>query len=125
MEQRMYRAQMEVSLFSKAIANVYEELNTQYHPRKPFSHDMIFDTNLLLLATRQREILRENPVVHVGTPLSVHDDALSVDFDRSGPSKATREKCEAWLSMSWQFQTDFPQTREVYKCVSKVSSILL
>ncbi|KAG2094641.1 uncharacterized protein F5147DRAFT_657117 [Suillus discolor] len=102
MEQRMYRAQMEVSLFSKAIANVYEELNTQYHP-----------------PTCQKKILREHPVVHVGTPLSVHDDVLSVDFDRSRPSKATREKCEAWLSTSWQFQTDFPQTREVYEHVSK------
>jgi len=41
MEERMYRAQMEVSLFSKAIANVYEELNTQYRPHKSCSHDMI------------------------------------------------------------------------------------
>lgn len=41
MEERLYRAQMEVSLFSKAIANVYEELNVQYHPRKSCSHDMI------------------------------------------------------------------------------------
>ncbi|KAG1889782.1 uncharacterized protein F5891DRAFT_987211 [Suillus fuscotomentosus] len=103
MEQRMYRAQMEVSLFSKAIVNVYEELNTQYHP-----------------STWQREILRDNPVMHVGTPLSVHDDALSVDFDRSRVSKATREKCKAWLSTSWQFQMNFPQTREVYEHVSKV-----
>ncbi|KAG1843858.1 hypothetical protein C8R48DRAFT_780511 [Suillus tomentosus] len=58
MEERRYRAQMELSLFSKAIENVYEELNTQYHP-------------------------------------------------------STREKCEAWLSTSWQFQMDFPRTQEI------------
>ncbi|KAG1854086.1 hypothetical protein C8R48DRAFT_763769 [Suillus tomentosus] len=81
MEERRYRAQMELSLFSKAIENVYEELNTQYHP-----------------STWQRTMLRENPVVHVRTPLSVHGDDFSVNFVRSQPSKATREKCEAWLS---------------------------
>jgi hypothetical protein len=32
MEQRMYRAQIEVSLFSKAIANLCEELNTRSQP---------------------------------------------------------------------------------------------
>lgn len=48
MEERMYRAQMEVSLFSKALANVHEELNIQYHPRKACSHEMIFNTNFFL-----------------------------------------------------------------------------
>ncbi|KAG0702398.1 hypothetical protein DFH29DRAFT_999347 [Suillus ampliporus] len=32
MEERMYRAQMEVTLFSKAIANLCEELDTKYYP---------------------------------------------------------------------------------------------
>jgi hypothetical protein len=32
MEQRMYHAQIEVSLFSKAIANLCEELNTRSQP---------------------------------------------------------------------------------------------
>ncbi|KIK34498.1 hypothetical protein CY34DRAFT_17684 [Suillus luteus UH-Slu-Lm8-n1] len=107
MEERLYRAQMEVSLFSKAIANVYEELNVQYHP-----------------PTWQRAILRENPVIHVEMPLSVHDEDMSVDFDRCQPSKATREKCETWLSTSWQFQTNFPRTQEVpqfHQYVSKTS----
>ncbi|KAG1837204.1 hypothetical protein C8R48DRAFT_680367 [Suillus tomentosus] len=108
MEERMYRAQMEVSLFSKAIANVCEELNTQYHP-----------------PTWQRAILRENPVVHIGTPLSIHDDGLSVDFDRCRPLQATREKCEAWLSTSWQFQTDFPRTKEVPQFHQHVSKRIL
>ncbi|KIK35172.1 hypothetical protein CY34DRAFT_17195 [Suillus luteus UH-Slu-Lm8-n1] len=105
MEERMYRAQMEVSLFSKALANVHEELNIQYHP-----------------PTWQRAILKENPVMHVEMPLPVNDDCLSVNIDRSRPSKSTREKCEAWLSTSWQFQTDFPRSQEVpqlYKHVSK------
>ncbi|KAG1721830.1 hypothetical protein EDD22DRAFT_962398 [Suillus occidentalis] len=96
MEERLYRAQMEVSLFSKAIANVYEELNVQYHP-----------------PTWQRAILRENPVIHVEMPLSVHDQDMSVDFGCYQPSKATQEKCETWLSTSWQFQTNFPRTQEV------------
>ncbi|KAG0700240.1 hypothetical protein DFH29DRAFT_876761 [Suillus ampliporus] len=33
MEERMYRAQMEVTLFSKAIANLCEELDTKYYPQ--------------------------------------------------------------------------------------------
>jgi hypothetical protein len=36
MEERMYRAQMEVTLFSKAIANLCEEFNTKRHPCKPY-----------------------------------------------------------------------------------------
>jgi hypothetical protein len=35
MEERMYRAQMEVTLFSKAIANLCEEFNTKCRPCKP------------------------------------------------------------------------------------------
>lgn len=66
--------------------------------------------------------------MHVEMPLPVNDDCLSVNIDRSRPSKSTREKCEAWLSTSWQFQTDFPRSQEVpqlYKHVSKVSIIPL
>lgn len=128
MEERLYRAQMEVSLFSKAIANAYEELNVQYHPRKSCSHDMFFDTDFRALATWQRAIIRENPVAHVEMPLSIHDDDMSDNFDRCQPSKATREKCETWLSTSWQFQTNFPRTQEVpqfHQYVSKVSIVLL
>jgi len=36
MEERMYRAQMEVTLFSKAIANLCEKFNTKHHPCKPY-----------------------------------------------------------------------------------------
>jgi len=35
MEEMMYRAQMEVSLFSKAIANLCEELNTRKQKGEP------------------------------------------------------------------------------------------
>lgn len=45
MEERMYRAQMEVSLFSKAIANLCEELKTKCRPCKSRYLQMMLDAS--------------------------------------------------------------------------------
>ncbi|KAG2158638.1 uncharacterized protein EDB93DRAFT_1245870 [Suillus bovinus] len=99
MEERRYQAQMELSLFSKAIENVYEELNTQYHPCKACSHEMIVDTDF-----SPSYMAKDN---------AEREPCRAFNFVPSQPSKATREKCEAWLSMSWQFQAGFPRTQEI------------
>ncbi|KAG1843992.1 hypothetical protein C8R48DRAFT_818724 [Suillus tomentosus] len=83
MEERMYRAQMEVSLFSKAIANLCEELKARYCPPTWSKTQLVQKTD---------------------------EDLVTSQFELSS---ATREKCEAWLATSWQFEVDFPQSHEV------------
>ncbi|KAG2113292.1 hypothetical protein BD769DRAFT_1673831 [Suillus cothurnatus] len=91
MEQRMYRAQIEVSLFSKAIANLCEELNTRSQPVL-----WRFGPNLTLLAV--------NAIGHMGTCSPPH----SLNFKCFGPTKATEkaahDKCHAWLRATSQSQ---------------------
>ncbi|KAG1841728.1 hypothetical protein C8R48DRAFT_679203 [Suillus tomentosus] len=89
MEQRMYRAQIEVSLFSKAIANLCEELNARSQPVS-----WRFEPNLTLLAV--------NAVGYACPPPS------SLNFKCFGPAKATEkaatDKCHAWLLASSKSQ---------------------
>ncbi|KAG2357922.1 hypothetical protein BDR07DRAFT_1490113 [Suillus spraguei] len=91
MEQRMYRAQIEVSLFSKAIANLCEELNTRSQPVS-----WRFGPNLTLLAV--------NAIGHMGTCPPPH----SLNFKCFGPTKAmekaAHDKCHAWLRATSQSQ---------------------
>ncbi|KAG1896424.1 uncharacterized protein F5891DRAFT_983433 [Suillus fuscotomentosus] len=74
MEDRMYRAQMEVSLFSKAMANLCEELDTPNH----------------------------SPMSPVPKTLSSLDGTYVKDSDSADSNcfkltEGVREKCEAWL----------------------------
>ncbi|KAG1865666.1 hypothetical protein C8R48DRAFT_772663 [Suillus tomentosus] len=79
MEERMYRAQMEVSLFSKAMANLCEKLNTTDN-----------STN----SPTSRLALKTLPVNTVGYVGACQEFTLA-NFDCSPP---TRYKCMAWLS---------------------------
>ncbi|KAG1790360.1 uncharacterized protein HD556DRAFT_1446291 [Suillus plorans] len=74
MQDRMYRAQVEVSLFSNAIANLCEELETRNYP-----------------IGRQKPAIVD--VKYVGAR-TVHS---SVDIDYFQPTQATQDKCNAWL----------------------------
>ncbi|KAG1756960.1 hypothetical protein EDD22DRAFT_850356 [Suillus occidentalis] len=87
MEQRMYRAQIEVSLFSKAIANLCEELNTRSQPVS-----WHFAPNLRLLAM--------NTIGNVGT--CPPPRSLNFKFFRptKAMEKAAYDKCHAWLRAS-------------------------
>ncbi|KAG2357861.1 hypothetical protein BDR07DRAFT_1379813 [Suillus spraguei] len=91
MEQRMYCTQTEVSLFSKAIVNLCEELNTRNQPAS-----WCFDPNLTLLTV--------NAVGYVGP----YPPPSSLSFKCFGPTKAmqkaTHDKCHAWLLASSQSQ---------------------
>ncbi|KAG1840689.1 hypothetical protein C8R48DRAFT_679532 [Suillus tomentosus] len=78
MQDRMYRAQLEVSLFSNAIANLCEELEIRNHP-----------------------IDRQRPAaVDVAVYAGVRPARSLVHVDYFQPSKATEEKCNAWLLAS-------------------------
>ncbi|KAG1882540.1 uncharacterized protein F5891DRAFT_991255 [Suillus fuscotomentosus] len=118
MQDRMYRAQMEVSLFSNAITNLCEELENRNHP-----------------------IDRQKPVtVDVGVYAGVRAARSFVNVDFFQPSKATEDKCNAWLLASSHFQgmtqvdpdtiralLDSPKTSEVphlSECVSRESNVL-
>ncbi|KAG2122955.1 hypothetical protein BD769DRAFT_1670305 [Suillus cothurnatus] len=87
MEEMMYRAQMEVSLFSKAIANLCEELNT----RKQKASGRL-RPNLALPSV--------NTIEHMGVCLAPR----SLDFDPFRPPNdmqvQSRKKCQAWLLKS-------------------------
>ncbi|KAG1893716.1 uncharacterized protein F5891DRAFT_985621 [Suillus fuscotomentosus] len=99
MEERMYRAQMEVSLFSKAIANLCEELKARYCPPTWSKTQLVQKTDEDLVTSQVTQL--------------VDVDILPADYDQFELSSATREKCEAWLATSWQFEVDFPQSHEV------------
>ncbi|KAG0703956.1 hypothetical protein DFH29DRAFT_998011 [Suillus ampliporus] len=91
MEQRMYHAQIEVSLFSKATANLCKELNTRSQPVS-----WRFGPNLPLLAV--------STVGYVG----ICPPPSSLDFKCFGPTKASEkaahDKCHAWLLASSKSQ---------------------
>ncbi|OAX31322.1 hypothetical protein K503DRAFT_860792 [Rhizopogon vinicolor AM-OR11-026] len=77
MEERMYRAQMELSLFSKAIVNLCEEMNT----RCPVPSHL--DPEVLTTKTVRYMRACQAPV-----PVSLHGFR---------PTVTVREKCNAWL----------------------------
>ncbi|KAG2063717.1 hypothetical protein BDR04DRAFT_1163366 [Suillus decipiens] len=99
MEERMYQAQMEVSLFSKAIANLCEELKTKCRPSSWPKTQVVQQADKDLVTSQVTQ--------------QVYVDILLVDCDQYELSSATQEKCEAWLATSWQFEVDFPQVHEV------------
>ncbi|KAG0693927.1 hypothetical protein DFH29DRAFT_881092 [Suillus ampliporus] len=78
MEERMYRAQMEVTLFSKAIANLCEELDTKYYP--------------------PTAPLPRKPVY-----IEACQAPSPVNFDCIWPSTTVHAKCQKWLSTSSEF----------------------
>ncbi|KAG2151795.1 hypothetical protein BD769DRAFT_1658239 [Suillus cothurnatus] len=105
MEERMDRAQIEVSLFSRAIANLCEELNTRYR--------------LALRSVDPEKLVTPKPAESVGArQTSVSDNCFR-------PTKAIQGKCHAWLRTSPQSQDitqdsnasrilrDFPLTSQI------------
>ncbi|KAG0694344.1 hypothetical protein DFH29DRAFT_1006413 [Suillus ampliporus] len=82
MEERMYQAQMEVSLFSKAMANLCEKLNTTTN-----------STNSPTSCLTPKKLL----VDAVGYE-GVCQEFTSVKFDCPKRIEAARSKCTAWLS---------------------------
>jgi hypothetical protein len=123
---------MEVSLFSKAIANLCEELKTKCRPCKSCYLEMMPDashTNFHYLASwPQTQLVQEadEDLVTSQVTQQVDVDISPVDCDQYELPSATREKCEAWLATSWQFEVDFPQAHEVpelYEHLSRVSAI--
>ncbi|KAG2109522.1 hypothetical protein DEU56DRAFT_917449 [Suillus clintonianus] len=82
MEERMYRAQMEVSLFSKAMANLCEKLNTTTN-----------STNSPASCLASKTL----PMDAAGYE-GVDEEFTSVKFDCSKRIQTTRSKCMTWLS---------------------------
>ncbi|KAG1742177.1 hypothetical protein EDB19DRAFT_1827821 [Suillus lakei] len=82
MEHRIHQAQMEVSLFSNTIANLSEELEVRFSIgcNKPGS--------------------TAKNVAYV----EVCPAPSSITFNQFQPTKATQDKCNAWLNMSLHFQ---------------------
>ncbi|KAG1901053.1 uncharacterized protein F5891DRAFT_1188177 [Suillus fuscotomentosus] len=115
MQDRMLRAQMEVSLFSNAISNACEELETRSHP----------DAHTLGL----KQPVTVNAVENAGA----RSAPSLVRLGCFQPSSHITEKCKAWLLASSSFQDtttkvesnvsrkiDFPQTLEIeYSPISK------
>ncbi|KAG0704190.1 hypothetical protein DFH29DRAFT_873972 [Suillus ampliporus] len=87
MEERMYRAQLEVLLFSKAIANLCEELNTRSQP-------------VTWCLGQTVKLITVNGVGQVGACQAPR----SVNFDCFQPTKAVQDKCHAWLLTSSDFE---------------------
>ncbi|KAG2139299.1 hypothetical protein DEU56DRAFT_755604 [Suillus clintonianus] len=90
MEERMYRAQMEVTLFSKAIANLCEEFGIRCRP------------SLVPL-----------PEQHTGYISACQMPPPPDEFEGFQLPTAAHVKCQKWLSMSSEFIVDFPQIQEV------------
>jgi hypothetical protein len=119
MEERMYRAQMEVTLFSKAIANLCEELNTKYLPCK-------------LCCFRNAGCLTLNFFL-APVPLTKYTEYISAcqtprldDFEGFRLPTVAHVKCQKWLSTSSEFLVDFPQIQEVpqlYENLLRVSAV--
>ncbi|KAG1765878.1 hypothetical protein EV702DRAFT_1050867 [Suillus placidus] len=86
----------------KAIANLCEELQTKCHLHKSSTWSK---------AQRVQEADKHLVTSQVTQLNDV--DLLLINCDQLELSSATREKCEAWLATSWQFEVDFPQAHEV------------
>ncbi|KAG2739100.1 hypothetical protein P692DRAFT_201873454 [Suillus brevipes Sb2] len=84
MEERMDRAQIEVSLLSSAIANLCEELNARCHP------------------TPCRADPKKVVTPKIVEPVGACQTPVSVNFFQ--PTKAVQDKCHAWLRTSSQSQ---------------------
>jgi hypothetical protein len=131
MEEMLYRAQMEVSLFSKAIVNLCEEVHAISNPRKAcfFLKTIIRHLNLLLATQHPHptDLFTVNAAVGVYRAPSFHC------FQ---PTQATQEKCDAWLlSLHSQDTThggfdavgrtllDSPRTLALHKHLLRVRAI--
>ncbi|KAG1891637.1 uncharacterized protein F5891DRAFT_1197617 [Suillus fuscotomentosus] len=88
MEERMYRAQMEVTLFNKAIANLCEEFNTKCRPSPA-------------------------PLPKYTSTISACQTPRSDEFEGFRLPTAAHLKCQQWLSTSSEFLVDFPQIQEI------------
>ncbi|KAG1851797.1 hypothetical protein C8R48DRAFT_777748 [Suillus tomentosus] len=82
MEHRIHRAQMEVSLFSNAIANLSEEMETRFS----------IGSNKLGSTVKD--------VAYAGACAV----PSSIMFDQCRPTKAIQDKCNAWLITTSHFQ---------------------
>ncbi|KAG2739086.1 hypothetical protein P692DRAFT_20823135 [Suillus brevipes Sb2] len=83
-----------------------------------------------LIAVLQTQLVQEadENLVTSQVTQQVDVDISPVDCDQHELSSATREKCEAWLATSWQFEVDFPQAHEVpelYEHLSRGRGLLL
>lgn len=119
MEERMYRAQMEVTLFSKAIANLCEELNTKCLPCKPcrFINASCLTLNFFLAPV---------PLPKYTGYVSACQTPRSDDFEGFRLPTVAHVKCQKWLSTSSEFLVDFPQIQEVpqlYENLLRVSAV--
>jgi len=96
MEERMYRAQMEVSLFSKAMVNLCEEITTRCRPCERHSQDYIQP----FPAFGPKMLHPTNAAGYVG---ACQAPSL-VNFGCFQPTEAIQEKCNAWLFASSRYQ---------------------
>ncbi|KAG2357924.1 hypothetical protein BDR07DRAFT_1379755 [Suillus spraguei] len=102
MEERMYHAQMEVTLFTKAITNLCEEFNTKCHPS-----------------------LAPLPKYNYTGCISACQTPGS-DAEGYWLPTAAHLKCQKWLSTLSEFLTDFPQIQDVprlYENLLRLSAI--
>ncbi|KAG1858312.1 hypothetical protein C8R48DRAFT_674356 [Suillus tomentosus] len=81
MEDRMHRAQMEISLFSNAIANLCEYLETRNYP----------------ISTQKPS------TVNTITYVEACPELIPIRFDHFEPSKVIQDKCNAWLHVPSHF----------------------
>ncbi|KAG1793344.1 uncharacterized protein HD556DRAFT_1443778 [Suillus plorans] len=88
MEERMYCAQMEVTLFNKAIANLCEEFNVKCRPSPA-------------------------PLPKYTGTISACQTPRSDEFEGFRLPTAVHLKCQQWLSSSSEFLVDFPQIQEI------------
>ncbi|KAG2085234.1 uncharacterized protein F5147DRAFT_659587 [Suillus discolor] len=93
MEDRMHRAQMEISLFSNAIANLCEYLETRNYP----------------ISTQKL------PTVNTITYVEASPELSPIRFNCFEPSNVIQDKCNAWLHAPSHFpdimQADSNTTR--------------
>jgi hypothetical protein len=138
MEERMYRAQTEVSLFSKAMVNLCEEMTTRCRPREHRSQDYI-QYSKPFLAFGPKMSHPTNAAGYVG---ACQAPSL-VNFSCFQPTEAIQEKCNAWLFASSRSQDiiqvsdgegtlldsqqipEIPQVHERLLCVSAMINITM
>ena len=103
MEERMYHAQMEVSLFSAAIANLCEVLNTRGQPCQcePILSlkSLCLLLNIFLVSASKSTLSAVSTVGYA----RAYQTPSSLNFKRFQPTKDIQDKCRAWLITSSPF----------------------
>lgn len=132
MEERMYRAQMEVSLFSKAMVNLCEEMTTRCRTLERCSQGYV---QYSFLAFGSKML---HPTKAVGYVEACQAPSL-VNFGCFRPTEVIQAKCNAWLLASSHSQDtiqvsdgeetllasqqiqEIPQFHERLLCVSAIN----